>query len=64
MIAFTIMVDIPIGLPSKGTPQRACDTAARKVIAPRGSCATLPAEPLRDEEGLVKEIVHAPRTAT
>jgi predicted RNase H-like nuclease len=31
------LVDIPIGLVSAEYPRRLCDTAARKVIAPRGS---------------------------
>ena len=33
-----ILVDIPIGLPSSGQKNRVCDTEARKVISPRGSC--------------------------
>jgi predicted RNase H-like nuclease len=32
-----ILVDIPIGLPWQANPVRECDTAARKVLAPRGS---------------------------
>ncbi len=32
-----ILVDIPIGLPSKGHESRLCDTEARKMISPRGS---------------------------
>ena len=32
-----VLVDIPIGLPSTGIPERLCDTAARKAITPRGS---------------------------
>ena len=32
-----ILIDIPIGLPSLGGPERLCDTAARKAIKPRGS---------------------------
>jgi len=32
-----ILVDIPIGLISSGSPGRLCDVAARKLIKPRGS---------------------------
>ncbi len=32
-----ILVDIPIGLPWQGQKTRLCDTAARRVLAPRGS---------------------------
>ena len=32
-----ILIDIPIGLPSRGGTERLCDTAARKAIKPRGS---------------------------
>jgi predicted RNase H-like nuclease len=32
-----VLVDIPIGLPGAGRPARACDVAARRAIAPRGS---------------------------
>jgi predicted RNase H-like nuclease len=32
-----ILVDIPIGLPSKGTPSRPCDTAARLLLGRRRS---------------------------
>lgn len=32
-----ILVDIPIGLPSAGQPERLCDKEARKMISPRGS---------------------------
>jgi len=32
-----VLVDIPIGLPGAGRPTRACDTAARRAISPRGS---------------------------
>ncbi|MGA9574549.1 MAG: DUF429 domain-containing protein, partial [Lysobacterales bacterium] len=32
-----ILVDIPIGLPWQGQKSRLCDTAARRVLAPRGS---------------------------
>jgi predicted RNase H-like nuclease len=35
--ATLILVDIPIGLVSAGNTERLCDTAARKMIKPRGS---------------------------
>ena len=35
--ATLILVDIPIGLPSKEIPNRLCDVAARRMITPRGS---------------------------
>jgi len=35
--ASLILVDIPIGLVSAGNTERLCDTAARKIIKPRGS---------------------------
>jgi len=39
-----ILVDIPIGLPSKTTPSRECDTRARKLLSPlrHGSVFTPP----------------------
>lgn len=41
-----ILVDIPIGLVSSGDAGRVCDTAARKVIAPRASSVfSAPARP-------------------
>lgn len=35
--AAVILVDIPIGLVSAGNTERLCDTAARKLLKPRGS---------------------------
>ena len=35
--ARVILVDMPIGLPSQAQTTRFCDTAARKVLSPRGS---------------------------
>lgn len=35
--ATMILIDIPIGLLSKGSAERLCDTAARRMISPRGS---------------------------
>ena len=35
--AALILVDIPIGLPSRDSPDRQCDKAARQMIKPRGS---------------------------
>ena len=32
-----ILIDIPIGLQSKGSTERACDLAARQMIKPKGS---------------------------
>lgn len=32
-----VLIDIPIGLPSAGVPNRVCDIAAREMISPRGS---------------------------
>ena len=35
--AILILIDIPIGLPGKGSAERLCDPAARRMIKPRGS---------------------------
>lgn len=46
MLAFAdgskVAVDIPIGLPDRPTPSRACDLAARKVLGPRRSSVFSP----------------------
>jgi len=42
-----ILVDMPIGLPWQGQTTRFCDTAARKVLSPRGSSVfPVPARPV------------------
>ncbi len=46
MVAFSrdarVAVDIPIGLPDRNMPSRACDLAARKVLGPRMSSVFAP----------------------
>lgn len=37
-----IMVDIPIGLPDQGQPQRSCDRLARQLLGPRASSVFSP----------------------